>query len=78
MSGKSHAPLVLFYWRQGMEQKFWIAFVILMSVWFIGVVSSNTYDGYIHILAVFGFVSLAVYLFQINRAARLQRAKFVR
>jgi hypothetical protein len=50
-----------------MEQKFWIAFLILMTVWFIGAVSSNNYSGYIHVLAVFGIISLGVYLFQAHR-----------
>jgi hypothetical protein len=50
-----------------MEQKFWIAFLILMTVWFIGVVSTNNYNGYIHVLAVFGIISLGVYLFQVRR-----------
>jgi cyanate permease len=66
------------YWTQGMEMKFWIAFLTLMSIWFVGIVTSNTYNGYIHILAVFGIVSLAIWLFQRHRAARIQRAHWNR
>jgi hypothetical protein len=69
-SGKTRAESrVWVVWRQGLDMKFWIVFLVLMSVWFIGVVSSNTYDGYIHIFAVFAFVSLAVWLFQRWRAS---------
>jgi len=50
-----------------MKQKLWIGFLMVMAVWFIGAVSWNTYTGYIHILAVFGVVSLGVYLFQGHR-----------
>jgi cyanate permease len=70
--------MVTEYWTQGMEMKFWIAFLTLMSIWFVGIVTSNTYNGYIHILAVFGLVSLAIWLFQRHRAARIQRANWNR
>lgn len=47
-----------------MKHKIWITFLVVMAVWFVGVVTSNTYNGYIHICAVFGVVSLGLYLFQ--------------
>jgi hypothetical protein len=66
--GKSRAVAMFgCYERREMKQKFWTTFLIVMAVWFIGVVTSNTFSGYIHICAVFGVVSLGVYLFQGHR-----------
>jgi hypothetical protein len=51
-------------WTPGAQKKLWMIFVILMVLWFLGVATSNTFAGYIHILAVFAAVSFIVWLFQ--------------
>jgi hypothetical protein len=67
-SGKSRAASTFWlYWGQGMEWKFTVAFLILMTMWFIGIVTSTNYNGHICVLAAFGVISLGVYLFQVHR-----------
>lgn len=51
-------------WTPAAQKKLWMIFVILMVLWFLGVATSNTFDGYIHILGVFAAVSFIVWLFQ--------------
>jgi hypothetical protein len=47
----------------------WTIFVILMVLWLLGMVSSYTIGGYIHILLVLAVVSVAIQLIGGRRAA---------
>jgi hypothetical protein len=42
----------------------WTIFVVLLVLWFLGMVSSYTLGGYIHILLVLAVVALLVRLIQ--------------
>jgi hypothetical protein len=42
----------------------WTIFVILLVLWFLGMVSSYTLGGYIHILLILAVVALLVRLIQ--------------
>ena len=46
----------------------WTIFVILMVVWLLGMVSSYTIGGYIHILLILAVVSVAIQLIGGRRA----------
>ncbi|MET0216070.1 MAG: lmo0937 family membrane protein [Vicinamibacterales bacterium] len=45
----------------------WMLFVILMVLWLLGVVSSYTLGGFIHLLLVVALVALAIQLIQGRR-----------
>jgi hypothetical protein len=45
----------------------WTIFVILLVLWFLGIVSSYTLGGYIHILLVIAVVVLLIRLIQGRR-----------
>ena len=47
----------------------WTLFVILMVLWLLGVVTSYTLGGFIHLLLVLAIVALAVQLITGRRAA---------
>ena len=47
----------------------WTLFVILLVLWLIGVVSSYTLGGFIHLLLVLALVALVVQLLTGRRAA---------
>jgi len=46
----------------------WTIFVILMVLWLLGMVSSYTIGGYIHILLILAVVSVAIQLIGGRRA----------
>ena len=45
----------------------WTIFVILLVLWLVGLASSYTLGGFIHILLVLAIISLVVQLFQGRR-----------
>lgn len=47
----------------------WTLFVILLVLWLLGVVSSYTFGGFIHILLVLALVVLVIQLISGRRAA---------
>ena len=47
----------------------WTIFVILLVLWLLGVVSSYTFGGFIHILLVIALVVLVIQLITGRRAA---------
>jgi len=47
---------------QGRETMLWTIFVILFILWLIGVVSSYTLGGFIHLLLILAVVALVVQL----------------
>ncbi len=46
----------------------WTIFVVLLVLWLLGLVTSYTFGGFIHILLVFALVVLVIQLFQGRRA----------
>jgi hypothetical protein len=50
------------------EQMLWTIFVILLILWVLGLVSSYTFGGFIHILLVIAVVILIINLVQGRRA----------
>jgi hypothetical protein len=51
----------------GGEYMLWTAFLILIVLWLLGVVSSYTLGGFIHILLVLAIVALLIQLIQGRR-----------
>lgn len=51
-------------WTPGAQKKIWMIFVILMVLWLVGVATSTTFHGYIHILLIFAAVIFIAGLFQ--------------
>jgi hypothetical protein len=47
----------------------WTIFVVLLVLWFLGLVSSYTFGGFIHILLVLALVMLVINLVSGRRAA---------
>ena len=47
----------------------WTIFVVLLVLWLLGVVSSYTFGGFIHILLVLALVVLVIQLISGRRAA---------
>jgi Family of unknown function (DUF5670) len=47
----------------------WTIFVILLILWLLGVVSSYTLGGFIHVLLVLAVVALVIQLIQGRRSA---------
>ena len=47
----------------------WILFVILLVLWLLGLVTSYTFGGFVHLLLVLALVVLAIRLFQARRIA---------
>jgi hypothetical protein len=45
----------------------WTIFVILLVLWLLGVVTSYTFGGFIHILLVLAVITLLIRLFQGRR-----------
>ncbi len=46
---------------------FWSIFVILLILWFLGIVSGSTVAGYVHLLLVIALVMLAIRVIQGTR-----------
>ena len=53
----------------GGDKMLWTLFVILLVLWLLGVVSSYTFGGFIHILLVLALVVLVIQLISGRRAA---------
>jgi len=49
------------------KRMLWMLFVILLVLWLLGVVSSYTLGGFIHLLLVVALVALAIQLIQGRR-----------
>jgi len=47
----------------------WTIFVILLVLWMVGLVTSYTFGGFVHILVILAVVVLIIRLFQGRRAA---------
>jgi Family of unknown function (DUF5670) len=52
----------------------WTIFVILLVLWLLGVVSSYTFGGFIHILLLLALVTLIFNLGRVNTNARPRRS----
>ena len=59
-SSPTTAPLA----REKDKHMLWTIFVILLILWLLGIVSSYTFGGYIHILLVIAVVVLIIRLIQ--------------
>jgi hypothetical protein len=64
-AGMVVAPMVLDcfctgWWTKGGKLMLWTIFVILLVLWLLGVVSSYTIGGFIHILLVLALVVLLI------------------
>jgi len=46
----------------------WTIFVILLVLWFLGLVTSYTFGGFVHILLVLAVIALVIQLIQGRRA----------
>jgi hypothetical protein len=56
------------YFLEGGKAMLWTIFVILMIMWVLGMVSSYTIGGYIHLLLLFALVALVIQLITGRRA----------
>ena len=61
MTGGTMSPI-------GEKHMLWTIFVILLVLWLLGVVTSYTFGGFIHILVVIALVVLVINLIQGRRA----------
>jgi hypothetical protein len=55
--------------RKGVFKMLWTIFVILLVLWLLGLVSSYTLGGFIHILLVLAIIVLVINLLSGRRAA---------
>ena len=53
---------------QGGQEMLWTIFVILLVLWLLGVVSSYTFGGFVHILLVLAVIALIFQLISGRRA----------
>jgi hypothetical protein len=53
---------------KGDENMLWTIFVILLVMWLLGLVTSYTFGGFVHILLVLALVVLVIQLLQGRRA----------
>jgi hypothetical protein len=54
---------------QGGKKMLWTIFVVLLVLWLLGIVSSYTLGGFIHLLLVLALVVLVIQLISGRRAA---------
>ncbi|MGB9475735.1 MAG: lmo0937 family membrane protein [Candidatus Udaeobacter sp.] len=78
LQGRTRAEILVFHKRSGTaaheehvanrkEYMLWTIFVILLVLWLLGLVSSYTMGGFIHILLVIAIVVLIIQLIQGRR-----------
>ncbi len=48
--------------KRGVVRMLWVLFIILLTLWLVGVVSSYTLGGFVHILLVLAVVALVFQL----------------